>query len=134
MTQQVMEPIEYNTRWWRGAGRALLLRCPRCGRGKVFRRLMLMNPDCSQCGLQFDRGHGYWLGAMMFNMAFGMGTLIVTLLLLLWITSPNPNWDVVIIGSVAAAGIGPILFFPFSRTLWMAAERSARLGDAAESE
>lgn len=125
---------EYNTGWWRGAGRALLLRCPRCGVGRVFRRLFSMNQDCSNCRLHFDRGHGYWLGAMMFNMAFGMATLIVTLLALLWITSPDPNWDVVIVVAVAAAGIGPILFFPFSRTLWIAAERSARLKDSAEDE
>jgi hypothetical protein len=93
-----------------------------------------MNQDCPSCGLRFDRGHGYWLGAMMFNMAFGMGTLIITLLLMLWLTSPDPNWDVVILVAVVAAGLGPILFFPFSRTLWIAAERSARLKDASESE
>ena len=124
----------YNTGWWRGAGRALILRCPRCGRGKVFRQFVFMNAACSQCELVFDRGHGYWLGAMMFNMAFGIGAVIATFLLILLLTSPDPNWDMTIVGTILAAAMGPILFFPFSRTLWMAAERSARLGDGTESE
>ena len=131
MTQQ---QAQLNTKWWRGAGRALLLRCPRCGQGKVFRRFVLMNRDCPSCDLGFDRGDGYWLGSMMFNMAFAMGTVIVVFLLVLLLTSPDPNWDLTIILVVVSALLSPLLFFPFSRTLWIAAERAARLRDGAESE
>lgn len=131
MTQQ---QISWNTGWWRGAGRAVLLNCPRCGRGKLFRRFVIMNQACSVCGLNFDRGDGYWLGAMMFNMAFAMGMVIIAFLAVLLATSPDPNWDLTIVVTVATALLAPLLFFPFSRGLWLAAERAARLRDGAEAE
>lgn len=125
---------EWNIGWWRGAGRASLLRCPRCGQGPVFRRFILMLPSCSSCGLEFDRGDGYWLGAMMFNMAFAMGAVVVVFVLALVLTSPDPDWDLTVVLVIVAAMVAPLIFFPFSRTLWMAAERAARLRDGIEPE
>lgn len=93
-----------------------------------------MNESCAVCGLRFDRGDGYWLGAMMFNMAFAIGGVILVLVLTAVATSPDPNWDLTIVATVATAAIAPIAFFPFSRALWVAAERSARLRDSTESE
>lgn len=93
-----------------------------------------MNESCASCGLRFDRGDGYWLGAMMFNMAFAIGAVVIVLLATVLATSPDPNWDVVIVAVVTSAVLAPLLFFPFSRTLWMAAERAARLRDGTESE
>ena len=93
-----------------------------------------MNQKCSESDLHFDRGDGYWLGAMMFNMAFGMGSVIVVFILTIVVTSPDPNWDLTIILVVATGLIGPLAFFPFSRALWIAAERAARLRDGTESE
>lgn len=129
-----MTDVEYNTGWWLGAARALRLRCPRCGQGNVFRRLVLMNETCDVCQLEFDRGTGYWLGAMMFNMAFAMGAVVIALVLTLVLTSPDPNWDLVVVLTVAAAIVAPLAFFPFSRALWIAAERAARLGDGVTPE
>ena len=126
--------LNLNHSWWRGAGRALLLRCPRCGDGKVFRRFVIMNQECSVCDLTFDRGDGYWLGSMMFNMAFAMGTVVIVFILSLVLTSPDPNWDLTIILVLVVALLSPLAFFPFSRTLWIAAERAARLRDGVESE
>ena len=128
------EPKELNAGWWRGAGRALLLRCPRCGRAPVFRRFVVMNDQCAECQLDFDRGDGYWLGAMMFNMAFSLGFVLLAFAAAIWLTSPAPDWDPTIIVTVAAAAAGPLVFFPFSRTLWMAAERAARLRDGTEHD
>jgi len=125
---------QFNTGWWRGAGRALLLKCPRCGRAKVFRRFVIMNRECAHCGLLFDRGHGYWLGAMMFNMAFAIGAIIAAFLVTLWVTSPDPDWNLVTVVTVVVAVLAPLVFFPFSRTLWIAAERSARLRDGTTPE
>ena len=126
--------LNLNHSWWRGAGRALLLRCPRCGDGKVFRRFVIMKQECSACDLTFDRGDGYWLGSMMFNMAFAMGTVVIVFILSLVLTSPDPNWDLTIILVLVVALLSPLAFFPFSRTLWIAAERAARLRDGVESE
>ena len=123
-----------NRSLWLGIARALRLACPRCGSSGVFRRFFVMNEACRDCGLRFDRGDGYWLGAMMFNMAVGMMAVLGALLLVLFITSPDPNWDLAIAVSVAAGIVVPLVFFPFSRALWMAVERSARLRDGAADE
>ena len=121
------QPVEYNIGWWRGAARAATLRCPRCGRGKVFRRFVLMNETYTACELVFDRGVGYWLGAMMFNMAFGFVAVLAAILFTLIATSPDPDWDLTIIVAIVVGITIPIGFFPFSRTFWIAAERPARL-------
>ena len=47
---------------------------------------------------------------------------------------PDPNWDAVIYITVGSAAVIPLVFFPYSRTLWIAAERWARLRDGVESE
>lgn len=125
---------QYNIGWWRGAARAALLRCPRCGQGKVFRRFMLMKPECSACSLVFDRGVGYWLGAMMFNMAVGFLAVLSAIGLTLVLTSPDPNWDLTIVVAIVVGVTVPVGFFPFSRTFWIAAERAARLRDGTETE
>ena len=117
----------YNRSFWLGIARAWRLACPRCGSGGVFRRFFVMNETCRRCGLRFDRGDGYWLGAMVLNMAVGMGAVLGAFLLTLLATSPDPNWDVAIAVSVGVGLIVPLLFFPFSRVMWMAAERAARL-------
>src|SRR5262244_2199554 len=49
---------------WRG----LLLRCPRCGQGKLFERGFKMYERCSVCGWVFEREEGYWTGAMALNL------------------------------------------------------------------
>lgn len=43
---------------------ALSRRCPRCLQGRIFCGLFQMNSKCPNCGLTFDREHGYFTGAM----------------------------------------------------------------------
>jgi uncharacterized protein (DUF983 family) len=102
------------------AGRALLLRCPHCGAGKVTRR-WLLRPSCPSCGLRLDRGEAdYWLGAMLFNLIAAetlFATGLVTMLVLTW---PDPPWAALQYGSVSAMIVAPLILFPFSKLLWLA--------------
>jgi len=70
----------------------------------------------------------------MFNMAFGFLTVLVAIGLTLGLTSPDPNWDLAITVAIVVGILGPVGFFPFSRTFWIAAERAARLRDGTETE
>lgn len=103
------------------AWRALRLRCPRCGAGKVTRRWLILRPACLSCGLRLDRGESdYWLGAMLFNLIaaetlFAAG--LVTVLVLTW---PDPPWATLQWGSVVAMIVAPLILFPFSKLLWLA--------------
>jgi uncharacterized protein (DUF983 family) len=62
--------------------RALRLRCPRCGEGRIFRRLLTYSeyPACPRCGLLYDE-RGESLVFMYFSTAFITGILVVVMLL-----------------------------------------------------
>jgi len=102
-------------------GRALLLRCPRCGRASVLRSWFTLRERCPACRFRLDRGEeGYFLGSLLFNLiaaeaVFGVGLLLV----IVW-TWPNPPWQAMRRGGVALMIALPLLFLLFSRTLWLA--------------
>ena len=54
---------------WRGLLRALRLRCPRCGIGRLLRSWFSLREACAECGLRFERDEqeDYWLGAYTLN-------------------------------------------------------------------
>src|SRR5919199_3477879 len=64
-------------------GRALRLRCPRCGEGKIFRRLLTYSeyPSCPRCGLRYDP-RGESLAFMYVSTAFLTGVMLIVMLLM----------------------------------------------------
>ncbi len=47
---------------------ALRLRCPYCGKGRIYSHGFTMNDHCSNCGWIFEREEGYWTGAIAVNL------------------------------------------------------------------
>lgn len=98
---------------WRG----LLLRCPRCGVGKLYRRGYQMYDSCGSCGWVFEREEGYWTGAIAVN-------LVVTELLIFFAIFPLLIFQAPLVVSIVV-GLGlavltPFLFYWHSKSLWMA--------------
>lgn len=96
---------------------ALLLRCPYCGKGRLFSHGYTMNDHCSNCGWIFDREEGYWTGAIAINLVVAemIGALAAVPLA---IAQASP---------VLVMGIGipllialPFLFYRHSKSFWMA--------------
>ena len=56
-------------------GRSLRLRCPRCGKDKLYSGLLRMRSSCEHCALRFEREPGFYLGAIYFN--YGLTALVV---------------------------------------------------------
>ncbi|HEX2025225.1 MAG TPA: DUF983 domain-containing protein [Actinomycetota bacterium] len=103
---------------WRGVRR----RCPRCGQGRLFRGYFTLLPRCPGCGLRFEREEGYWVGAMIVNIAvaeLAFGIVLVGGILLWW---PDVPWGLLTIAGVAVNAIVPVLFYPWSKTIWMAVD------------
>ena len=101
--------------------RALWRRCPSCGAGPVTVRWFGLRPSCPGCGLRLDRGeHDYFLGAIVFNMAFAEGLFAVGLLVVLLATWPNPPWTAIYVGGIAAMIAAPIVLYPYSKLCWLA--------------
>ena len=104
------------TLFWRGA----TLRCPRCGSGHLFRRYFTLQPDCPRCALHFEREEGYWVGALAVNIAMVMAIFVVAFVVILVATVPEVPVGPSLAVLVPVMVFGPILFYPFSKTLWMA--------------
>jgi hypothetical protein len=87
-----------------------------------------MQDHCPTCGLALERGEksDFWIGAYVFNLAVGELIAIgipIALIIAAW---PNPQWTKVEVVAVILAVSLPFVFFPFSRTLWLAWDLSFR--------
>src|SRR5690606_30987936 len=96
-------------------GRALRLRCPLCGQGKLFRNWFRMHPACPHCGVDLQREPGFYLGSIYFN--YGLTALITA------IAYPAMMFNGVsdrylVPGTLAFALLFPLWFFRYARSLW----------------
>jgi uncharacterized protein (DUF983 family) len=87
-----------------------------------------MREACPHCGLILERGESsdFWIGAYVFNLV--AGEVVAFGVPIAWAVAkwPNPPWtSIQIVAAVLAIGL-PFLFFPFSRTLWLAWDLSFR--------
>lgn len=104
-------------RFWKLLGRAVRLRCPRCGQGKMFHSWFRMKPACDSCQLPFAREPGYFLGSIYFN--YGLTALLVVatyfpLYFSGWVTSQQLLW-----GELVFSILFPLWFFRYARCLWV---------------
>jgi uncharacterized protein (DUF983 family) len=98
--------------------RALRLRCPNCGTGKLFAGWFRMHPRCSECGFKFERGPGYWLGSIYVN--YGLAAILVTAgYFVLFFTEALPQ-ETVLWVLTSFCVIFPLCFFRFARSIWIA--------------
>lgn len=102
-------------------GRALRLRCPNCGGGPIFRSWFRMRVHCPACGLPLERGdQGYQVGSYMFNIIAAELVFAAIFLAILVATWPTPPWDLLQYGGIVLMVLAPVVFFPFSKTLFLA--------------
>lgn len=102
-------------------GRALRLRCPLCGKGALFASWFKMRESCPGCGFMVEREEGYYTGAMAVNLVVAELLFVAGFVGSVILTWPAVPWNLMY-GWIAVGIIGPLLFFPFSRTLWLAGE------------
>ena len=81
---------------------------------------------CPGCALLLDRGDAFFLGAFVIN--FGVTELMLGIAIAIMVALTLPEPPLVVIAALAA-GVTltvPFLFYPFSKTLWLAAEMVMR--------
>ena len=107
--------------------RALRNRCPNCGRGRVLASYFRLRHHCADCGLRFERGEGdYWIGAYVLNLV-GSELVFATMLLVFLVVSwPDVPWDDVEYLCAAGVVLAPVLLYPVSKLLWLAADLAFR--------
>ena len=98
--------------------RALTLRCPHCGRGRLFRTWIHMWPACEGCGLKFQREPGYFLGSIYFN--YGLTAAMITAAFFSLYLGFDISPDRLLWPLTAFCVIFPLWFFRYARSLWLA--------------
>lgn len=83
-----------------------------------------MVPDCPRCGLHFEREQGYFAGALAVNIMAVGGLLAIVLVGLLAATVPDVPVLPIVAAIVPIAVLGPIVYYPFSKTVWVAIDRA----------
>ncbi len=106
--------------------RGITKRCANCGGADLFRHWFTMADDCLRCGHHFERDPGYWLGAMIINTAVVIGVFLAGFVGVAWLTWPEVPWTGILIGTIAANVAVPVLFYPFSKTLFVALDLAVR--------
>jgi len=106
--------------FWRGLTR----RCPRCGAGHLFRHYFTLVPDCPGCGLHFEREQGYFAGALAINIIVIGALFAVVFVSLLVLTIPNVPVAPILGATLPIVVLGPILYYPFSKTVWLAVDHA----------
>jgi uncharacterized protein (DUF983 family) len=111
-------------------GRALLLRCPRCGGRGLFVSWFTLQERCAQCALPLQRGeaHDYWIGGMMFNIVLSEFLAVAVVGGAILLTWPDVPWMVVRIGAIVLMLAAPFLLYPMSRLMWLAFDLVFRPG------
>jgi uncharacterized protein (DUF983 family) len=100
-------------------GRASFLRCPTCGDGPATDGFRIRE-HCPACEYVFVREDGYWLGAMIVNIAVAEAVFLLLFVGGMIATWPDVPWLQLGVVSVGAMIVTPVVFLPWSRTIWVA--------------
>lgn len=102
--------------------RGVAKQCPRCGARKVFHTWFRMKERCPECGYLFEREPGFFVGAYLINFAIAEGILFVLLMGFIFWKATHPDAGVLVpaVVGVALGVVAPMVFYPFSRTIWSA--------------
>ncbi len=97
--------------------RAVTRRCPQCGAPGIFRNYLSLKDQCPRCGYTFEREEGYFLGAYAVNLL--AAEFITIALLVYFLINTDYSWVTLELIFIPMAVLLPIVFFPYSRMLWM---------------
>ncbi|WP_426571692.1 DUF983 domain-containing protein [Aquihabitans sp. McL0605] len=102
--------------------RGFLKHCPRCGGGHVYRSWFRMKERCPTCGYLFEREPGFFVGAYLINFAIVEGFLFLMLMFFIaWKDQhPDAGMTLAIVLGLTIGLAGPVVFYPYSRTIWSA--------------
>ncbi len=97
--------------------RALKLRCPRCGGGRLFHGYFRMFPGCPNCKLRYERAPGYFLGSTYIN--YGLTTFLVSVVYVLAVFVGGFTNEQVVFPLLVFVILFPLIFFRLARSLWL---------------
>ncbi|MAD80826.1 MAG: DUF983 domain-containing protein [Pirellulaceae bacterium] len=103
--------------FWPLVQRSLQLRCPVCGKGRLFRGWFKMHEVCTACGVAFEREAGFYLGSIYVN--YGVTALVVAIGYPLLLFNQVVQEQPLLLLAVTFSILFPIWFFRYARALWI---------------
>ncbi len=85
-----------------------------------------MTDTCPGCGHSFEREQGYWLGAVIINTAVTFALFIAIGITIISATWSDVPWQTLLVVTLVFNGLFPLLFYPFSKTIWVALDLGVR--------
>lgn len=113
--------------------RAAVRCCPHCGSRRSFiKRWLGRYPRCRTCGIEWHREHGFELGPIALNVVFTFGSLAILMIVAFVSTGPDYNVPVLMALVLGAAVVFPMIYHPFTYTLWLAFDLAVHPPDERE--
>lgn len=103
-------------------GRALALRCPRCGSGRLFRGWFGMHDSCAGCGASFSREPGFYLGSIYLN--YGVTVIVTGAIYAVLAGGFGVSPEVTLAACLVVAVVLPVVFFRHARSFLLAIDGS----------
>ncbi|MCU1455078.1 MAG: hypothetical protein JWN46_3224 [Acidimicrobiales bacterium] len=102
--------------------RGLRKRCPRCGGNGLYESWFRMRPRCPRCGYKFEREDGFFVGAWFVNFTVTEALVFVLVMVFVFVKNADAEASVIPIAvvGVVLSVVAPVLFYPYSRTIWAA--------------
>lgn len=104
-------PIQTSLLW------CLKLRCPACGRARIFDRLFHVKDRCDSCRVMFKREEGFFVGAIL--IAVVSTELVILLAYLGSLPIIDSHYEVVIGILFSLALLFPVAFYHHSWSIWL---------------
>lgn len=99
--------------------RGCVKHCAVCGSGRLFRHWFTMVERCPRCDLRFERMEGQMTGNVGINTIVSFGLLLVVLFVGTFAFWPEPPITSMIVAAVIVTVVFPIVFHPYSKTIWL---------------
>ena len=119
-------------RFWPLVFRSLRLRCPVCGKGRLFKSWFKMYDACPNCEAVYEREAGFYLGSIYVN--YGLTALIVAIGYPLLLFNQVVEENALLLIALAFSILFPIGFFRYARALWIGFDEFCDPRDAPHAE
>jgi uncharacterized protein (DUF983 family) len=97
--------------------RGLRLRCPVCGRGKLYRGWFKMYDQCPVCHFTYEREAGYYTGAMAVNLV--LSELVIAAITIPLAVNQSVPFVPLLLWGLIMPVLFPLLFYRHAKSIWM---------------